>query len=64
MIREFIKGMGDRGYIPGRVIPKTKKFVLDSDLINIQHYEVRIKGKWSNPRKGVAQSPTPLCISC
>ena len=28
--------------------------VLDTSLHNSQHYKVRIKGKWRNPRKGVA----------
>ena len=28
-----------------------------------QHYKVQIKGKWSNPGKGFAPSPTPRCSS-
>ena len=32
------------GSIPGRVIPKTQKMVLDETLLNTQHYQVRIKG--------------------
>ena len=31
--------------------------VLDTYLLNTQQYKVRIKGKVSNPRKGVAPSP-------
>ena len=31
--------------IPGRVIPKTQKIVLDASLLNTQHYKVGIKGK-------------------
>ena len=27
--------------------------VLDASLVDTQHYKVQIKGKWSNPRKGV-----------
>ena len=30
---------------PGRVIPKTLKMVLDTTLLNTQHYKVRFKGK-------------------
>ena len=45
---------GDRSSIPGRVIPKTQKMVLDASLLNIQHYKVRIKGKLGNPGKAVA----------
>ena len=36
---------GDLGSIPGRVIPKTLKMVLDTTLLNTQHYKVRFKGK-------------------
>ena len=38
-------GPGDRGSIPGRVIPKTQKMVLDAAFLSTQHYKVRIKGK-------------------
>ena len=54
MSRVFANGPGDQGSIPGRVIPKTQKTVLDAALLNIQHYKVRSKGKveqsreWSN----------------
>ena len=44
MSRVFANGPGDRGSIPGRVIPKTQKIVLDAALLNTQHYKVRIKG--------------------
>ena len=40
--RVFVNGPGS---IPGRVIPKTQKMVLDAALLNIQCYKVRIKGK-------------------
>ena len=42
---------------------KTQKMVLDAPLLNIQHYKVRIKGTWSNQRKGVAPSTTSRYIS-
>ena len=41
----FINGPGDRGSVPSRVIPKTKKMVLDAALLNTYHYKVLIKGK-------------------
>ena len=41
----FANGLGDWGSIPGRVIPKTHKMVLDATLLNTQHYKVRIKDK-------------------
>ena len=41
----FANGLGDQGSIPGRVIPKTQKIILDASLLNTQHYKVRIKGK-------------------
>ena len=33
----------------------------DHHQLNTQHYKECIKGKWSNPEKGVAPSPTPWC---
>ena len=41
----FANGPGDLGSIPDHVIPKTLKMVLDTSLLNTQHYKVRIKGK-------------------
>ena len=41
----FFNSLGDWGSIPGRVIPKTQKMVLDASLLNTQHYKVWIKGK-------------------
>ena len=49
--RVFANGPGDRGSIPGRVIPKTLKMVLDIYLLNTQHYKVRIKGKVEQSRE-------------
>ena len=45
MSRVFANGQEDRSSIPGRVIPKTLKMVLDVALLNTKHYKVRIKGK-------------------
>ena len=36
MSRVFANGPGDQGSIPGRVIPKTQKLVLDAALINTE----------------------------
>ena len=44
MSRVFANGPGDSS-IPGRVIPKTQKMVIDAALLNTQYYEVRIMGK-------------------
>ena len=41
----FANDPGDRGSIPGRVIPKTQKIVLDAALLNTQYYKIRIKVK-------------------
>ena len=43
--RVFAKGLGVLGSIPGRVIPKVFKMVLDTFLLNTQQYKARIKGK-------------------
>ena len=37
-VKVFANGPGDLGSIPGRVIPKTQKMVLDASLLNTQHY--------------------------
>ena len=42
MGRVFANGSGDLGSIPGRVMPKTFKMVLDTSLLNTQQYKVRI----------------------
>ena len=63
VVRVFANGPGDLGSVPGRVIPKTQKMVLDASLLNTQHYKVRIKGKVEQSREGVAPSPTPWCSS-
>ena len=62
-VRVFANGPGDLSSIPGRVLPKTQKMVLDASLLNTQHYKVRIKGKVEPSREGVAPSPTPWCSS-
>ena len=62
-VRVFANGPGDLGSIPGRVIPKTQKMVLDASLLNTQHYKVWIKGKVGPSREGVAPSPTLWCSS-
>ena len=43
--RVFANGLGDLSSVPGHVIPKTLKMVLDASLFNTQQYKVRIKGK-------------------
>ena len=59
MSRVFANGLGDRGSVPGWVIPKTQKMVLDIALLSIIRWESRVK--WSNPGNGIAPSPTPRC---
>ena len=34
VVRVFANGLGNQGSIPGRVIPKTLKMVLDTSLLN------------------------------
>ena len=43
--RVFANGPGDLGSIPGRIIPKTLKMVLDTSLNDTQKYKECIKGK-------------------
>ena len=57
MVRVFANGSGDLGSIPGRVIPKTQKMVLDAILLNTQHYKVRIEGKVEQSRERSSALP-------
>ena len=45
------------GSIPGRVIPKTQKMVLDAALLNTQHYKVSIKGELEQSREWSSALP-------
>ena len=47
----FYNGPGDWGSIPGRVIPKIFKMVLEISLLNTQQYKVRIEGKVEQSRE-------------
>ena len=59
--RVFANDPGDLGSIPGRVIPKTLKMVLDTSLLNTQQYKVRIKGKVEQSRERSSALPnTPV----
>ena len=51
MGRVFATDQEDLASIPGRVIPKTQKMVLDAALLKTQHYKVRIKDKVEQSRK-------------
>ena len=58
----FVSGLGDLGSIPGRVIPKTLKMVLDTSLLNTQQYKVRIKGKVEQSRERGSALPRHLSV--
>ena len=57
MSRVFASSPGDRGSIPGQIILKTKKMVLDVALLNTQQYKVRIKGKVEQSRERSSALP-------
>ena len=59
-VRVFANRPGDLGSIPGRVIPKTQKMVLDASLLNTQQYKVRIKGKVEQSRERSSALPYTL----
>ena len=58
--RLFANGPGDLGLIPGHVIPKTLKVVLDTSLLNTQQYKVCIKGKVEQSRERSSTLPYTL----
>ena len=53
----FTNGPGDWDSIPGRIIPKTEKMVLDPSLFNTQDYKVWIKGKVEQSRERSGAPP-------
>ena len=55
----FANGPGDKGSIPGQVIPKTQKTVLGAALLYTQQYKVQIKGKVEQSRE--KSSALPCC---
>ena len=57
MNRGFANSPGNRGSIPGRVIPKTQKMVHDAALFSTQRYKVRIKGKVDQSKKWSSALP-------
>ena len=64
MGRVFANGPGDLSSIPGRVIPKTLKMVLDTSLLNNQQFKVSINGKVEQSwERSSALAPTPRCSS-
>ena len=63
MGRVFANGLGDLGSIPGCVISKTLKMVLDTSLLKLSDIIYVSRVKWSNPGKGVVPTPTPWCSS-
>ena len=53
----FANSPGDLGSIPGQVIPKTLKMVLDASLLNTQQYKVGIKYKVEQSRERSSALP-------
>ena len=49
MSRVFTNGLGDWGSIPGQVIPKTKKMVLDPPCLALSNIKYGSRVEWSNP---------------
>ena len=60
IVRVFVSGLG---YWVQSQIENSKKMEFDACLLNIQYYKVQFKGKWNNPGKRVASSPTVWCSS-
>ncbi len=59
MVRVITDGQRGLGSIPGRVIPKTQKMVLDASLLNPRHNKAQIKGKMEQAReKNIARTYT------
>ena len=57
MSKVFANRPRDQGSIPGRVIPKALKMILDAALLNTQHYKIKIKGKLEQSREWSSALP-------
>ena len=62
MSRVFTNGPGDRGSIPGRVIPKTQKMVVEATLLSTQDYKVQIKSKMEQSKERSSALPLHLGV--
>ena len=62
VVRVFANGPGDLGSIPGHVILKTLKMVLDTSLLNSQQYKVCIKGKVEQSWESSSALPLQLRV--
>ena len=60
MSKVFANRPGDRGSIPGRVLPKTQKILLDTALLNTQHYKAWFKSKVEQSRERSSAHPYTL----
>ena len=49
--KEFANEQGDWGSVPGRVIPKTQKMVLNTSWLNTLYYKVLFKSKVEQSRE-------------
>ena len=56
----FPSGLGDRSSILVRVIPKTKKMVLDTSLFKTELFSYVASVKLNDPKKSVTFNATPL----
>ena len=60
--RVFTNGPGNLDSIPGRIIPKTLKMVLDTSLLDTHQYKVRIKSKVEQFRERSSTLPYTLVL--
>ena len=62
MGRVFSNVPGDLGSVPGKVIPKTLKMVLDTSLLKIRNIGYVSRVKWSYPGKRSSAFPLHLGV--
>ena len=62
MRRLFVNGPGYQGSIPGRVLLKTPKVILDTTLYSSRYYMVRINGKVEPSREWGSALPYPRVL--
>ena len=58
----FVNGPEHLGSVPGHVIQKSLKMVLDTSLLNTRQYKVSIKGKVEQSRERSSVLPNTLVL--
>ena len=62
MVSMLVSSAVDRGFVPGRVIPKIIKLVFVTSLLSMQHSAVKPKTGWLRMRLACPSGATYLSV--